>query len=138
MVREKGRPLQLLGLGGIASDHGSRNGRPGDGAAHTRGRDDVRQINDSVRYAPAIARYRSNHREVHMLSTAAFHAFLKKLEEPPEHAKFGSRPPKFEKSSHRAVALQRSTCARSRPASDAHLAILRRKRASSRAGGASA
>src|SRR6202045_4214868 len=59
-----------------------------DAASHT-GVDDVRQINDSVRYAPASARYTVYIiDEVHMLSTAAFNAFLKTLEEPPEHAKF--------------------------------------------------
>ena len=58
-----------------------------DAASHT-GVDDVRQINDSVRYAPASARYKVYIiDEVHMLSTAAFNAFLKTLEEP-EHAKF--------------------------------------------------
>jgi DNA polymerase-3 subunit gamma/tau len=42
-----------------------------------------------VRYAPASARYKVYIiDEVHMLSTAAFNAFLKTLEEPPEHAKF--------------------------------------------------
>ena len=59
-----------------------------DAASHT-GVDDVRQINDSVRYAPASARCKVYIiDEVHMLSTAAFNAFLKTLEEPPEHAKF--------------------------------------------------
>src|SRR6478672_11989573 len=59
-----------------------------DAASHT-GVDDVRQINDSVRYAPASARYKVYIiDEVHMLSTAAFNAFLKTLEEPPEHVKF--------------------------------------------------
>ena len=59
-----------------------------DAASHT-GVDDVRQINDSVRYAPASARYKVYIiDEVHMLSTAAFNAFLKTLEEPPEHSKF--------------------------------------------------
>jgi DNA polymerase III subunit gamma/tau len=59
-----------------------------DAASHT-SVDDVRQINDSVRYAPASARYKVYIiDEVHMLSTAAFNAFLKTLEEPPEHAKF--------------------------------------------------
>src|SRR5258708_17736178 len=59
-----------------------------DAASHT-GVDDVRQINDSVRYAPASARYKVYIiDEVHMLSTAAFNAFLKPLEEPPDHAKF--------------------------------------------------
>ena len=59
-----------------------------DAASHT-GVDDVRQINDSVRYGPSSARYKVYIiDEVHMLSTAAFNAFLKTLEEPPEHAKF--------------------------------------------------
>jgi DNA polymerase-3 subunit gamma/tau len=59
-----------------------------DAASHT-GVDDVRAINDSVRYAPSSARYKVYIiDEVHMLSTAAFNAFLKTLEEPPEHAKF--------------------------------------------------
>src|ERR1700734_3644351 len=59
-----------------------------DAASHT-GVDDVRQINDSVRYAPASARYKVYIiDEVHMLSGAAFNAFLKTLEEPPAHAKF--------------------------------------------------
>ena len=59
-----------------------------DAASHN-GVDDVRQINDAVRYAPAAARYRVYILdEVHMLSGAAFNALLKTLEEPPPHAKF--------------------------------------------------
>jgi DNA polymerase-3 subunit gamma/tau len=59
-----------------------------DAASHT-GVDDVRQINDGVRYAPTSARYKVYIiDEVHMLSVQAFNAFLKTLEEPPEHAKF--------------------------------------------------
>src|SRR5215213_2362017 len=59
-----------------------------DAASHT-GVDDVRQINDGVRYAPASARYKVYIiDEVHMLSEKAFNAFLKTLEEPPPHAKF--------------------------------------------------
>ncbi len=51
--------------------------------------DDVRQINDAVRYAPVSARYKVYILdEVHMLSTAAFNALLKTLEEPPPHVKF--------------------------------------------------
>jgi len=51
--------------------------------------DDVRQINDAVRYAPMTARYKVYILdEVHMLSGAAFNALLKTLEEPPPHAKF--------------------------------------------------
>ena len=59
-----------------------------DAASHT-GIDDVRQITDSVRYAPVHARYKVYIiDEVHMLSDKAFNAFLKTLEEPPSHAKF--------------------------------------------------
>jgi DNA polymerase III subunit gamma/tau len=51
--------------------------------------DDVRAINDAVRYAPVSARYKVYILdEVHMLSGAAFNALLKTLEEPPAHAKF--------------------------------------------------
>ncbi len=51
--------------------------------------DDVRQINEAVRYAPVSARYKVYILdEVHMLSPAAFNALLKTLEEPPPHAKF--------------------------------------------------
>ncbi|MEX0842253.1 MAG: DNA polymerase III subunit gamma/tau [Xanthobacteraceae bacterium] len=51
--------------------------------------DDVRQINDAVRYAPVSARYKVYILdEVHMLSGAAFNALLKTLEEPPPHVKF--------------------------------------------------
>ena len=58
-------------------------------AASNTGVDNVRQINDGVRYAPVSARYKVYIiDEVHMLSTGAFNAFLKTLEEPPPHAKF--------------------------------------------------
>src|SRR6478736_7402752 len=51
--------------------------------------EDVRQINDAIRYVPMSARYKVYILdEVHMLSGAAFHALLKTLEEPPPHAKF--------------------------------------------------
>src|SRR6202035_2584883 len=59
-----------------------------DAASHN-GVDDVRQINEAVRYAPVSARYKVYILdEVHMLSGAAFNALLKTLEEPPPHAKF--------------------------------------------------
>jgi DNA polymerase-3 subunit gamma/tau len=58
-------------------------------AASNNGVDNVRQINDAVRYAPVSARYKVYIiDEVHMLSAGAFNAFLKTLEEPPPHAKF--------------------------------------------------
>jgi DNA polymerase-3 subunit gamma/tau len=59
-----------------------------DAASHN-GVDDIRQINDAIRYAPVSARYKVYILdEVHMLSPAAFNALLKTLEEPPPHAKF--------------------------------------------------
>jgi len=59
-----------------------------DAASHN-GVDDVRQINDAIRYKPMSARYKVYILdEVHMLSGPAFNALLKTLEEPPPHAKF--------------------------------------------------
>jgi DNA polymerase-3 subunit gamma/tau len=51
--------------------------------------DEMRELLDGVRYAPVEARYKVYIiDEVHMLSTQAFNALLKTLEEPPPHAKF--------------------------------------------------
>jgi DNA polymerase III subunit gamma/tau len=51
--------------------------------------EDVRQLRENVRYAPAKGRYKIYLiDEVHMLSAAAFNALLKTLEEPPQHVKF--------------------------------------------------
>src|SRR5437773_9497873 len=59
-----------------------------DAASHN-GVEDVRQINEAIRYAPVSARYKVYILdEVHMLSPQAFNALLKTLEEPPPHAKF--------------------------------------------------
>ena len=59
-----------------------------DAASHN-GVEDVRAINEAIRYAPVSARYKVYILdEVHMLSGAAFNALLKTLEEPPVHAKF--------------------------------------------------
>ncbi len=58
-------------------------------AASRTGVDNVREIIDSVKYQPVMARYKIYIiDEVHMLSTAAFNALLKTLEEPPAHVKF--------------------------------------------------
>ncbi len=58
-------------------------------AASRTGVDDIREIIDSVRYAPSEARYKIYIiDEVHMLSKNAFNALLKTLEEPPAHVKF--------------------------------------------------
>jgi len=59
-----------------------------DGASNT-GVDDVRELRENIRYLPSRSRYKIFIiDEVHMLSTSAFNALLKTLEEPPEHAKF--------------------------------------------------
>ena len=59
-----------------------------DGASNN-GVEQVRDLRDNVRYAPTRGRYKVYIiDEVHMLSTAAFNALLKTLEEPPEHVKF--------------------------------------------------
>jgi len=58
-------------------------------AASRTGVDDIREIIESVRYAPVSARYKIYIiDEVHMLSKSAFNALLKTLEEPPESVKF--------------------------------------------------
>lgn len=51
--------------------------------------DDIRNIRETVRFAPARGQFKIYYiDEVHMLSTAAFNALLKTLEEPPDHVKF--------------------------------------------------
>ncbi len=58
-------------------------------AASRTGVGDIRELIDSVHYRAASARYKIYIiDEVHMLSTSAFNALLKTLEEPPEHVKF--------------------------------------------------
>ncbi len=58
-------------------------------AASNNGVDDIRDIRDEVIYAPSELKYRVYIiDEVHMLSTSAFNALLKTLEEPPEHVVF--------------------------------------------------
>jgi DNA polymerase-3 subunit gamma/tau len=58
-------------------------------AASRTGVNDIREIIDSVHYRAASARYKVYIiDEVHMLSTSAFNALLKTLEEPPPHVKF--------------------------------------------------
>jgi DNA polymerase-3 subunit gamma/tau len=58
-------------------------------AASNNSVDDIRNVIDQVRIAPQVGKYKIFIiDEVHMLSAAAFNAFLKTLEEPPEHAIF--------------------------------------------------
>jgi len=59
-----------------------------DGASN-RGIDNIRELRETVRYRPAKSRYKIYIiDEVHMLTTEAFNALLKTLEEPPEHVLF--------------------------------------------------
>lgn len=58
-------------------------------AASNNGVDEIRELREKVKYAPAECRYKVYIiDEVHMLSMAAFNALLKTLEEPPEHVIF--------------------------------------------------
>jgi DNA polymerase-3 subunit gamma/tau len=58
-------------------------------AASNRGIDDIRQLIESTKYKPSIAKHKIYIiDEVHMLSTPAFNALLKTLEEPPSYVKF--------------------------------------------------
>ena len=58
-------------------------------AASNNSVEDIRSIREEVNFLPTIAKYRVYIiDEVHMLSTGAFNALLKTLEEPPEHVKF--------------------------------------------------
>lgn len=59
-----------------------------DGASNT-SVDDIRELKDNVQYTPSKSKYKIFIiDEVHMLSTNAFNALLKTLEEPPSHVKF--------------------------------------------------
>src|ERR1041385_5018833 len=58
-------------------------------AASNRGIEEIRELRDNVRYAPARSRYKVYIvDEAHQITHDAFNAFLKTLEEPPEHAIF--------------------------------------------------
>ena len=58
-------------------------------AASRTGVDDMRELTDNVQYSPTRGRYKVYLiDEVHMLTNQSFNAFLKTLEEPPEHVKF--------------------------------------------------
>ena len=58
-------------------------------AASNNGVDNIRELRDSVKYPPAVGKRRVFIiDEVHMLSTGAFNALLKTLEEPPSHVMF--------------------------------------------------
>ncbi|WP_420632120.1 DNA polymerase III subunit gamma/tau [Candidatus Leptofilum sp.] len=58
-------------------------------AASNTGVDDIRELRDKINFSPSEGRFKVYIiDEVHMLSTAAFNALLKTLEEPPPHVKF--------------------------------------------------
>lgn len=58
-------------------------------AASRTGVDDMRELTDNVQYSPSRGRFKVYLiDEVHMLTNQSFNAFLKTLEEPPEHVKF--------------------------------------------------
>ena len=58
-------------------------------AASNRGIDEIRELREAVKYPPTAGKYRIYIiDEVHMLTTQAFNALLKTLEEPPEHVVF--------------------------------------------------
>lgn len=99
MEGEPGTPGADLGDGGTipcghcANCEAIREGRFVDcielDAASNNGVDDLRAIIEMVKYPPTVGRYKVYIiDEVHMLSQAAENAFLKTLEEPPEHAIF--------------------------------------------------
>ena len=77
-----------------------------DAASHT-GVDDVRALRETVHFAPTQGRYKVYIiDEVHMLSTAAFNALLKTLEEPPDHVVFVLATTEW----HKVPATVRSRC----------------------------
>lgn len=91
-ARGQGAPSMTLDPPGVHCAAIAAGGHPDvmelDAASRT-GVNDIREILDGVRYAPLEARFKVYViDEVHMLSTNAFNALLKTLEEPPAHAKF--------------------------------------------------
>ena len=58
-------------------------------AASNNGVDEIRELRDKVKYMPSVGKYKVYIiDEVHMLTTGAFNALLKTLEEPPKHVIF--------------------------------------------------
>ena len=58
-------------------------------AASNNSVDEIRDLREKIKYPPALTKYKVYIvDEVHMLSTGAFNALLKTLEEPPKHAVF--------------------------------------------------
>ena len=87
-LEENGRPC-----GRCSACQGIKNGTFMDvieiDAASNNGVDNIRELRESVKYPPAVGRKKVYIiDEVHMLSTGAFNALLKTLEEPPEYVTF--------------------------------------------------
>ena len=75
-------------------------------AASNNGVDNIREIRDEANFTPVGGKYRVYIiDEVHMLSTGAFNALLKTLEEPPEHVKFVLHDGSPQASGHHPVPL---------------------------------
>ena len=113
MEGEPGDPGVNLPCGKCANCEAIREGRFVDvielDAASNNGVDDLRAIIEMVKYPPAVGRYKVYIiDEVHMLSTAAENAFLKTLEEPPEHAIFilATTDPQKVRSTIRSLCMQ--------------------------------
>lgn len=89
LVKEGGQPCGACAVCRSIDDSGdSLDVVEIDGASHNRV-ENVRELIEKLRFRPVEARYRITIvDEVHMLSTSAFNALLKTLEEPPAHARF--------------------------------------------------
>lgn len=86
--QENGEPCNECDLCQSITD-GSANDVIEIDAASNNGVDEIRNIREKVKYAPSVAAYKVYIiDEVHMLTTGAFNALLKTLEEPPGHAVF--------------------------------------------------
>lgn len=86
--QEEGEPCNKCDLC-ISITDGSANDVIEIDAASNNGVDEIRNIREKVKYAPSLASYKVYIiDEVHMLTTGAFNALLKTLEEPPGHAVF--------------------------------------------------
>lgn len=86
--RENGEPCNKCDVCTSITDGSAMDVVEIDGASN-RGIDDIRQLRESVKYAPANFRYKVYIiDEVHQITNEGFNALLKTLEEPPEHVKF--------------------------------------------------
>ena len=83
------------------------------GAASNNGVDEIRDLREKIKYPPSLTKYKVYIiDEVHMLSTGAFNALLKTLEEPPAHAVFilATTAPASSSARRWAVTSRANTC----------------------------